>query len=376
MLSPKMMRRMIIAFLACVIFCCGLFIGKYMSWQNETSYQTMYVEVEDAFLAAGYEAKSADLYEKKHHGLTEQIRLDYINNKVLRNGFAVDIKDAFLCYATCLLRKDKMEDILLKEKYAFPLYGTRYAPLIAHAGGGYRGNEHNMTYTNTHEAIQQNYELGHRFFEVDFYFTDDKKFVGLHPNDMPPQPISNAELWVRQQIESKGLRPVTLSSLLDLMLIQRDMFLVTDTKAFLFNDEEQDEQFNFLYNEIMRRDDTLIDRVIPQFYSPQMMQRQTILHHFPSVIFTDYAVNTTNEEILKLLDEYSNIQMVTTYIGGERVRDEEFVAAIQKRKKKVSVHTVNEPSVFVDAHYAKVESYYTDFLVPHDWQTRKAIRFD
>ena len=50
--------------------------------------------------------------------------------------------------------------------------------MVAHAGGGaIREKEYNTFYTNSLEALQQNYSLGHRLFEMDFYLTSDKNWL-------------------------------------------------------------------------------------------------------------------------------------------------------------------------------------------------------
>ena len=48
--------------------------------------------------------------------------------------------------------------------------------LIAHAGGGING----LTYMNSLEAIDLNYSLGLRYFEIDFSWTNDDRLVCIH----------------------------------------------------------------------------------------------------------------------------------------------------------------------------------------------------
>ncbi len=47
---------------------------------------------------------------------------------------------------------------------------------IAHASGGING----LTYLNSLEVLNYNYQLGHRYFEVDFNWTADGKLVLIH----------------------------------------------------------------------------------------------------------------------------------------------------------------------------------------------------
>ena len=54
--------------------------------------------------------------------------------------------------------------------------GALQRPRIAHAGGQFNG----ATYTNSLEALDQNYEAGFRAFEIDLSFTSDGELVCLH----------------------------------------------------------------------------------------------------------------------------------------------------------------------------------------------------
>ena len=57
--------------------------------------------------------------------------------------------------------------------YSKEVKPTKY---IAHAGGGIN----NITYSNCLEALNLNYKLGHRVFEIDFSCTSDNKLISLH----------------------------------------------------------------------------------------------------------------------------------------------------------------------------------------------------
>jgi glycerophosphoryl diester phosphodiesterase len=53
--------------------------------------------------------------------------------------------------------------------------------LIAHAGGTLFDRDGAMlTYTNSKEAIEQNYRRGHRVFEIDFSLTRDGYLAAVH----------------------------------------------------------------------------------------------------------------------------------------------------------------------------------------------------
>jgi len=366
-MNKRILKRASVSLFIVCIFVVGVLLGRSSLSDVVPARPNGYVDVEEGLRAAGYTYRTQKFYEKKHHGLTEKIIIDYNNNTVLRNDFAIDIKDTYVCARTCLMQIDKLEEIILQEPYRFNLFGTRYAPLIAHAGGGYRTKETSSTYTNTYEAIQQNYELGHRFFELDFQFTSDKKLAAVH-NWKNPDSILNEHDWLIQKMKPGSLQHLTFTQVLDMMLVQRDMFLITDSKAFEIEPQEQAAQFNLMYDEIMQRDAELLERVIPQIYSKEMIVSHAVLDNFPNVIFTGYGVATSTADILQTLDEHPNIQMFTTDILGHYIDDRNLVEGIKNRGKKLSIHTVNAYEVFTEERYAGVGGYYTDFLTPSDWE--------
>jgi glycerophosphoryl diester phosphodiesterase len=329
-----------------------------------------YRDVEQAFIAAGYTSTRAHVYEKNHHGLVEQITIDYRNAKAFRNGFALDIATNYFCYVRCLMQADQLEELILNEPYNFNMFGVRYAPLIAHAGGGYRTREKTSTYTNAYEAIAQNYGLGHRFFELDFELTTDEKLVAVHEWKRQDRGVSEHD-WLMQPEGSEHLHHVAFTDVLELMLVQRDMFLITDSKVFEVDEAQRAAEFKFMYEAIMRYDTALLNRVIPQVYTTDMLEKYPVLSNFPHVILTGYAANMTRTDILAALDAHPQIQMFTTDILGSYIDDYDLVAGVKERARKLSIHTVNEADVFTDLRYVHVDGYYTDFLTPSDWRAWK-----
>jgi len=351
-------------------FLLGSLFGRLIGQQNTNVH---YVELDKTLQEAGYTPVTDDVYEKEHHNLREQVRFDYKNHRIIRNDFMIDMTGAYSCGDTCMIRADKAAEIILKESPTFDTFGKTYAPLIAHAGGGYEDEERRVTYTNSYDAIKQNYDKGHRFFEVDFQFTTDKKFIAAHPVGLTPEIIENADAWVNARRTAAGIEPLTFDKILDLMLVQRDMFLITDTKAFMVDEQGQNEQFDTMYQTVIARDPSLLERIIPQIYSKQMIAQNETLRQFPSVIFTGYAVLTTGDDILETFDMYPNIKMFTTDALGDYIDEVSLLDGLKERGKKVSIHTVNDEAVFHEARYEQVDGYYTDFLQPHDWHTRNQV---
>ena len=69
-------------------------------------------------------------------------------------------------------------------------------PLIAHAGGGFN----DLTYTNSIDALELN-KKNYKFFELDFFLTDDGKLVCAHARNSRARlagesVISSAHTWL------------------------------------------------------------------------------------------------------------------------------------------------------------------------------------
>ncbi|MBO6563332.1 MAG: hypothetical protein JJ956_01200 [Pseudomonadales bacterium] len=127
--------------------------------------------------------------------------------------------------------------------------------VIAHAGGGIDGN----TYTNSLQAVDENYSLGTRYFEIDLAFTSDGHWVATHdwrhwlkknlPNSSPDF-IPTLEDFTKTRIKKERLSwsieksypPSTLSDFSLYLQKHPDAHIVTDIKNLT--------QFQQLLNDI------------------------------------------------------------------------------------------------------------------------------
>lgn len=146
--------------------------------------------VEDSLVQAGY-SKTKDGYTKKEADVTIQIKWNKKTKEFDKNHyhFKVDKDTTFL--SKDYVDKEVLETLTngqLSNQFGFVHYTKakkkewlKDSPrLVAHAGGAIREKEYNTFYTNSLEALQQNYSLGHRLFEMDFYLTSDKKLAAVH----------------------------------------------------------------------------------------------------------------------------------------------------------------------------------------------------
>jgi glycerophosphoryl diester phosphodiesterase len=103
---------------------------------------------------------------------------------------------------------------------------------VAHAGGAVRG----LVYTNSCEALDENYSKGYRVFELDFHWTTDGRLVLVHDwgeaasqFGTAPHVFGYEEFLSRPRLD--GLHQMTYSDLHEWLRNHPDALVVTDTKA-------------------------------------------------------------------------------------------------------------------------------------------------
>ena len=113
---------------------------------------------------------------------------------------------------------------------------------------------------------------------MDFYLTSDGKMAAVHDWNqfgyMNGLALSSDE-WKNFQtfgspVTDSRFTTMLIGDVLDQMLINKDMFLVTDTKSFEVSEQEVIHQFTEIYNEAMKRSPELLSRIIPQIYNQTM----------------------------------------------------------------------------------------------------------
>ena len=95
---------------------------------------------------------------------------------------------------------------------------------IAHAGGSFQG----VAYTNSREALDRNFGLGRRIFEIDFIGSCDGQFVLAHNWDHLDQAPTVDEFKRTGTVH--GLTAMSLADLVD-WLSENEATIITDTKV-------------------------------------------------------------------------------------------------------------------------------------------------
>ena len=389
-------RKLYIVLLACLTFLLGGVMFQGCGFANTKTKITAnieelvaenYIPLIDAMKLCGYknttkdEAKST--FAKKDSGVKISMEFLFDEDKCIKNEYQFDLKDEVVWSGEiCFIKSDKFKEIVNIDvayeneqlviepiEYGVHEWTTAFTPLIAHAGGGYRTAEKDSKYTNSLDAVIQNYDLGHRVFEIDFRLTSDRELAAIHTwkDENGENKKMTAAQWKEQDgVSGTPCRTMLIGDMLDQMAINKDMFLITDTKTAKVG-ENMEREFEIIKAEAMKRDPKLLERIIPQIYNREMYSVVTHIHPFQSIIFTLYKAPETDAEVLEFVIAHDDIKVVTT--RGSKNGRFDLVKPLSEHEKLVYTHTLNkyeDIGVMVDKG---VYGIYTDYLLPRDWKT-------
>ena len=339
--------------------------------------------VEDSLVQAGY-TKTKDGYTKKESDLTILIKWNKKTREFDKNHyrFKVDKETTFL--SKDFVDKETLETLTngqLSNQFGFVYYSKakkkdwlKGSPrLVAHAGGAIREKEYNTFYTNSLEALQQNYSLGHRLFEIDFYLTSDKKLAAVHDwhqfGNKDDVALSSDE-WKRFKAYGSPETPsrfttMLIGDVLDQMVINKDMVLITDTKSMEIPKEDMITQFQDIVSEAKKRDKELLDRVIPQIYNQEMFGEIESIYPFQHVIYTLYSSPDSAEEVIDFISKHDEIEAVTISFADPRFNPD-FINAVHRLGKRIYIHTIHTYDDLTKYANVNVDGFYTGLLTPGD----------
>ncbi|PZE22093.1 phosphatidylinositol-specific phospholipase C/glycerophosphodiester phosphodiesterase family protein [Paenibacillus xerothermodurans] len=244
---------------------------------------------------------------------------------------------------------------------------TRY-PLIAHALGGIDG----VDYTNSRQAFTRNYDKGHRVFEIDLSLTEDGQLVGRHDwmrylaqklDQEIPQEKLDEPLTLREFKSYKILDKYTPLSFKDVAQILHehpDVYFITDTKET--DPELVKQQFTIIRDTVEQVDPAILDRLIPEIYTPQMMDTVKGIIPFKNVIFSLYLTEMTPDEIVRYVQ---NNQIRVVAMPPERAQ-KQFLQDLNNVGAVNYVHSINEAAEVKRLMDNGVHGVYTDFLSYQD----------
>jgi len=247
--------------------------------------------------------------------------------------------------------------ILAYLAFAWPLSRVAAVParplVIAHAGGAVAG----VRLTNSLEALNANYELGLRVFELDFSWTRSGELVAIHDwdhtftrlfdgSDGPPR---TAREFSGMQMRG-GLTPLTLESLQAWLLERKDAYVVTDIKANNIAGLE-------LISKAMPE---LVDRLIPQIYGPEEYDAVVSLG-FARIIYTLYRSRMNPVKILRFV---KRADLFAVTVPKARIAAFSIGWRINRLGKAVYAHTVNTTDEAQALAGQGATGFYSDSLRP------------
>jgi glycerophosphoryl diester phosphodiesterase len=241
--------------------------------------------------------------------------------------------------------------------------------LIAHALGDIEG----MTYTNSLEALSESIEEGYQLVEADILLTNDNQLVLRHDwgigsfEKFKQEYIDNGtgtyipslDEFKNSLIDEK-YTAMTFEDLLRFMKKHKDFYVITDTKYL--NPEEYMPQFEMILSSINAFDPSLLDRFIVQFYNLDMYYNLSSAFPFKEYIFTIYAVDITNEEIVNFM-AHNQLKYLTMYEG--RI-NQEFVDELTTHGIFTLTHTINDLTKVNEYMQIGIDGFYTDTVLMED----------
>jgi glycerophosphoryl diester phosphodiesterase len=228
--------------------------------------------------------------------------------------------------------------------------------LVAHAGG----KVENVEGTNTIEAVEENYALGHRVFELDLNLTSDGRLVGIH--DWEGQ---IAKSW--DQFSSKPVKgiftPTSIEMFMDFLDKHKDAYIITDTKSFDYEKEMVEKQFEALL-EAARSRPELRKRIVVQVYGQDMYHLVNKIYRYPNVIYTLYMESNPEAEIVRFVEKES---IPVVVMPPERA-NQDFLEKLFGAGAKVFIHTINSKEEAEKWIAKGAAGVYTDDLLPKDME--------
>ena len=357
------------------------FLGLYISKLSMIS-SGLY-PVEESLVQAGYK-KTSDGFEKKQSNVTITIKWNKEKKQFDKNHYLISTQQEAKLLSSQYVDKESLE-VLTNGKFSNTFGFVHYTDnkkknwlkdsprLVAHAGGTIREKEYNTFYTNSLEALQQNYGLGHRLFEMDFYLTSDRKLAAVHDwhqfGNKDGVALSSEE-WKNFKAYGSPETPsrfttMLIGDVLDQMVINSDMVLITDTKSMEIPKEDTVTQFEQIVTEAKNRDESLLDRVVPQIYNQEMFGEIEAIYPFQHIIYTLYSSPDSAEEVIDFISKHKEIEAVTISFADPRF-NQDFIDAVHRLNKRIYIHTVHTYDDLTKYANVNVDGFYTGLLTPRD----------
>ena len=231
------------------------------------------------------------------------------------------------------------------------------ARLVAHAGG----SVDDVQGTNTIEAVEYNYQIGHRVFELDFNLTSDNVLAGIHDwgagNIVPTwQEFSSKKICGRYS-------PTSYEDFIRFLSEHKDTYLVTDTKSFGLTDDQITKQFQIMFDISEKVDPSTRERIVVQIYNQDMFHLINKIYRYPNILYTLYETPDTEEQVLEFVES----ERIPVVVMPPERANETFMNKLLVLGIKVYLHTLNDYNEVSQWQAKGVWGVYTDSLLPRDF---------
>ena len=240
--------------------------------------------------------------------------------------------------------------------------------MISHAMGGIDG----YSYSNCLEGFLENYEEGHRIFEVDMELTSDGKIVLWHGwnrqfcskyrKDRTPTYTE----FMNSRIYDK-YTPMDLEALLKLMDQYPDVRIITDSKHSSSTIVKK--QFKAIVSTAKRLGiPEVLDRFIVELYTKDMYKVVEGIHHFKEYILNLYKLlgKAPSKSRLQNLASFCRKNGINTIAMYAKWWNPKYTGYVKSYGIDLALYTVNDPDEAQEYFNEGVNALFTDFLPPLD----------
>lgn len=203
---------------------------------------------------------------------------------------------------------------------------------IIHAAGSIHG----LSGTNSFEALENAYNKGNRYIEIDFSFTSDLRPVCIHDWNYISFPGFEKTKPTYKEFSHGNVygsfTPLTLESLASFMTLHDDLYIVTDVK-----------DYNIYFAGIVKREfPSLADRFIIQVYSEEQYDYISQMG-FNNIIFSLYRLDWKKQLDTEYLVSFAKTHPLYAYtFNAVLCENEGYVEGLLKAGIPLFVHTVND----------------------------------
>ncbi|MBF0806476.1 MULTISPECIES: glycerophosphodiester phosphodiesterase family protein [unclassified Streptococcus] len=355
----------------------GLVFGLYDRLQMKGRLERNSYPIQIVFQKAGLRAESEKLYTKAEQ-VTWVIHVD--SDQLRKNGYQFPYDQREEDWLGRLyLPKDVLEaslgqelvhhgtEIELQSKSTNLKKVLADRRLIAHAGGTMREAGFLSAYSNSLQALKQNYSLGHRIFEFDLNLTKDGRLAAVHDweSDVP-----TAQDWEQSKTKDSNNIQAQYTTLfwediLRQMELNPDMIVMTDTKVKDLTQKDIEEQYRILAQAVEKMNPYLAERILVQLYKPEDYQLLEEMGVFKHYILTLYASDLKEATIIQSLEDKPKILAVTLPQKDERLTDS-LISQIHESNRLVLVHTVDGFATLSKILNRGIDGVYTNNLLSKD----------